>query len=138
MAARASGVAANLSPTSDKTDFRNRFKTIGEGRRTLRITMPDSTTLIVTATPNPNEAEAMQAYLKGVLPLFMGAGGTLVKRQKITDVIGGDKSYGLILVMDFESKDAVTKMFASDDYAALIPSRDQGFSSLTISLASEM
>ena len=100
--------------------------------------MADSTTLIVTAAPSPNEEEARQAYLKGVLPLLLGAGGKLVKRLKISDVIDGGRSYGIVLVMDFESKDAVTKLFASDDYKALIPHRDKGFSNITIGLGDEM
>ena len=52
-------------------------------------TMTDKTqankkaTLIVTAVPNPREMESVQAYLKGVLPIFVGAGGQLVKRLKV-------------------------------------------------------
>lgn len=97
-----------------------------------------STTLIVTAAPNPAEAEAMQAYFKGALPLLMGAGGELVKRLEITETIDGEQSYRRVLIMDFDSQDSVTEVFASDDYKALIPHRNKGFLNLTISLAGEM
>ena len=100
--------------------------------------MPLSTTLVVTASPNPNEPEATQAYLKGVLPLLMGAGGKPVKRLKVTDAIGAEKGYGMVLLMDFESKDAVAAMFESDEYQALVPTREKGFTSMTINFADEM
>ena len=34
--------------------------------------MEQSATLVVTAVPNPNEMESLQAYLRGVMPLLMG------------------------------------------------------------------
>jgi uncharacterized protein (DUF1330 family) len=99
--------------------------------------MSDKTTLIVTAVPNPEEMDAVQTYLKGVLPLLTRAGGTLVKRLKINQVVHGDPS-GMVLVMDFDSADDISRMFDSEDYAALIPARDRGFTSMNIRLAQEM
>ena len=86
-------------------------------------------TLTVTATPNPNEMESVQNYLQGVLPLLTGAGGQLVKRLKVNKVIRGNPS-GMVLVMDFESDEAITELFESDEYAALITVRDQGFTEM--------
>ncbi len=74
---------------------------------------------------------------KGVLPLFQGAGGKLAKRLKVEKPIHGKPS-GMVLVMDFDSADAISAMFESDDYAALIPARDRGFSEMNIQLANEM
>ena len=91
----------------------------------------------MTAVPNPNEMAAVQEYLHGVLPLLMGAGGTPVKRLKVDEVINGNPS-GMVLVMDFDSPDAVAGMFASDDYGALIPARDRGFSEMNIFLTHPM
>ncbi len=99
--------------------------------------MSDQTTLVVTAIPNPAGAEAMHAYLQAVMPLLMGAGGTLVKRMKVSGVITGVPS-GMVMVMDFASAEAVTGVFASDEYAALIALRDQGFGSMNILLAQDM
>jgi uncharacterized protein (DUF1330 family) len=99
--------------------------------------MNEKTTLVVTAVPNSNEMGSVQEYLKGVLPLLMGAGGKPVKRLKVNEVIHGKPS-GMVLVMDFESTDAITNMFASDDYAALVPMRDKGFSEMNIQLTQEM
>jgi uncharacterized protein (DUF1330 family) len=97
----------------------------------------EKATLVVTAVPNPNEMESVQQYLHGVLPLLMGAGGTPVKRLKVDEVINGNPS-GMVLVMDFDSADAISGMFASEDYAALVPVRDRGFTEMNILLTRTM
>jgi uncharacterized protein (DUF1330 family) len=99
--------------------------------------MDNKTTLVVTAIPNPNEMDTVQKYLQAVLPIFMGAGGKLVKRLKLDKVILGNPS-GMVLVMDFDSAAAVTAMFESDEYAALIPVRDRGFAEMNILLTNQM
>ena len=99
--------------------------------------MNERTTLVVTAVPNPNEMESVQKYLQGVMPLLMSAGGSLVKRLKVDQVIHG-KPNGMVLVMDFDSADEVAGMFESEDYAALVPVRDKGFAAMSIQLTREM
>ena len=99
--------------------------------------MSEKTTLIVTATPNPKEMESVQDYLQGVLPLFLGAGGKLVKRLKVSEIIRGNSS-GMVLVMDFDSDKAITELFESNEYAALIPVRDRGFAEMNILVTHEM
>ena len=99
--------------------------------------MDDKTTLVVTAVPNPNEVASAQEYLQGVMPLLVGAGGKLVKRVKTDTVIHGNPT-GMTLVMDFDSADAVTEMFESDGYAALVPARDRGFAEMNILLTRTM
>jgi uncharacterized protein (DUF1330 family) len=44
----------------------------------------------------------------------------------------------MVLVMDFDSADAITGMFESKDYAALVPVRDRGFAEMNILLTQEM
>jgi len=100
--------------------------------------MADKTTLLVTAMPNPNAQESMQAYLKGVMPLLMGAGGQLVKRVKVQSSLTGKPPYGMVLMMDFPDRQALESMFASDSYAALIPARDRAFVSIDICFAGEL
>ena len=99
--------------------------------------MSDKATLVVTAVPNPSEMESVQEYLKAVMPLLQGAGGKLVKRLKVEKPIHGKPS-GMVLVMDFDSADAITAMFESDDYSALVPGRDRGFAEMSILLTHEM
>jgi uncharacterized protein (DUF1330 family) len=97
----------------------------------------EKTTLVVTAVPNANEMASVQEYLHGVLPLLMGAGGKPVKRLKVDKVIHGISS-GMVLVMDFDSPDAISGMFESEDYAALVPVRNRGFGEMNILLTREM
>ena len=72
-----------------------------------------------------------------MLPLFKGAGGKLVQRLKVDTVIQGSSS-GMVLVMDFDSADAISGMFESEDYAALVPVRNRGFAEMNILLTREM
>ena len=97
----------------------------------------DSTTLVVTATPNPENMPAVQEYLQGVMPLFVAAGGSLVKRLKVQSAIHGKPS-GMVLVMDFPSTDVVNELFTSDAYQALIPTRDAGFAEMNILVAGDL
>lgn len=99
--------------------------------------MSGKATLVVTATPNPNEMPSVQEYLQGVMPLLLSAGGQLVKRLKVDQVINGNPS-GMVLVMDFDSADSITGMFESEEYAALVPVRDKGFTEMNIQLTNEM
>jgi uncharacterized protein (DUF1330 family) len=90
------------------------------------------TTLLVTATPAEGQNEAMGRYLQAVSPLLINAGGTPVKRVRVTDTISGTTGTAMALVMDFENAEALTNLFASDAYQALIPDRDKGFSTIDI------
>ena len=96
-----------------------------------------SATLVVTGMLNPSEMEAVQSYLEGVMPLLMGAGGTLVKRLKVAQVVSGRPS-GMVLVIDFPSERDVEDLFASDAYQALVETRDKGFSEMNMLIAGEM
>ena len=53
------------------------------------------------------------------------------------EVIHGEPG-GMLQMMDFDSADAISGMFESEDYAALIPVRDKGFAAMNIQLAHEM
>ena len=99
--------------------------------------MADKATLVVTATPNPEEMQSVQAYLSGVMPLLTGAGGQLLKRQKVGQVVNGRPS-GMVLVMDFDDADTVSELFASDAYAELMPARDKGFAEMNILVTEDM
>ena len=100
--------------------------------------MGNKTTLVVTAVPNPNEQESMQAYVNGVTPLLMEAGGQLVKRLKVQSAITGEPPYGVVLVMDFPDQEKLEAVFASEAYTAFLPDRAKAFTSVDICFASEM
>jgi uncharacterized protein (DUF1330 family) len=96
------------------------------------------TTLLVTVTPAEGEGEAAGRYLQGVGPLLAGAGGKPGKRLRVTDTITGTAGTAMALVMEFDNAEAITDVFASDAYQALIPDRDKAFSSVEILIAETM
>lgn len=99
--------------------------------------MDGKATLVVTAVPDPKEMASVQQYLHGVMPLLIGAGGTLVRRLKTHRIVNG-RPAGMVLVMDFESAEAASALFESTDYRALVPVRDRGFAEMNILLTHEM
>lgn len=99
--------------------------------------MDQKATLVVTAVPNPDEMASVQEYLQGVLPLLVGAGGTSIHRLKTNRVVDG-RPAGMALIVDFESLEAVTSIFESDEYRALVPVRERGFAEMNILLTEEM
>ena len=100
-------------------------------------TVTEKATLVVTALPNTDDMSSVQEYLHGVMPLFVAAGGTLVKRLKVDQVINGSPS-GMAMVMDFDSAEAINDLFASPEYAELLPLRDRGFTDMNILITQEM
>lgn len=89
-------------------------------------------TPLVTLTLAEGQNEAMGRYLQGVQPLLGAAGGAPVKRLRVTETITGTAGTAMALVMDFDNTEAITSVFASDAYQALIPDRDKAFSTVEI------
>lgn len=89
-------------------------------------------TLLVTLTVAPDQDEARGRYIAGVQPLLKDAGGRQVKRLRVTNTVVGTADTSMALVMDFDSADAVAKVFASDAYQALVADRDRAFSRVEI------
>ena len=95
-------------------------------------------TLIVTATPAEGGDAARSRYLRSVMPLLMGAGGTPVKRLRVATTLTGDRGTGIVLVMDFETAESISGIFAFESYLNLIADRDEGFSDIEILITTDM
>jgi len=103
-------------------------------------TMPTETcTLVATAIPNPNPENAadMQTYMQKVTPLLMALEGGPPRRMKVSEVVNGEGT-GIVMLMDFPSREKLSALFASEEYQALIPVRDRGFKSMNIWIAQPM
>ena len=100
--------------------------------------MTDKTTLIVTSNPNPEYQDALNEYVKGVMPLLFNLGGIVIKRSLVTDTYHGNKHFTFLLVMDFPSKKSLLEMFEGDEYKSLIPLREKGFETLDIFFADNL
>lgn len=92
-------------------------------------------TLVVTAVPNPAEASATAAYLEQVGPMIVAGGGTEIRKLRTVEVVHGHPAQ-LVLVADFPSTSAITDLFSSEAYRALVPTRDASFTELTILVTS--
>lgn len=90
--------------------------------------------LVVIATPNSNESESVNDYIEGVLPQLISAGGKLIKRLMVDQIIHG-KPGGFILIMDFDSEQAIKSVFESVYYEAFIPVRNRAFEEINIQIA---
>ena len=60
-----------------------------------------------------------------------------MKRLKLEKALNG-RPASMVLVMDFDSADAISSMFESDEYQALVQARDEGFAEMNIMLSQEM
>ena len=96
------------------------------------------TTMIVTAKPNPDHNEAAQAYLSQALPMLINAGGTILKRVRVSKAVVGNQTFAASLVMEFPSAEAIEAVFASGAYAAIAPYREEGFEFMNIVIAEDM
>ena len=100
--------------------------------------MTDNTVaLVVVATPNPDQPEAVQEYQQASGPLLMAAGATSFKRMGVQKVVDGNPA-AMVMTMEFPSVEAVDSVFESEEYKALVPVRDKGFKSISIYAARDL
>ncbi len=83
--------------------------------------------LIIVATVNPSEKEALNHYLQEMNILYKEVGAKPVSRYAISDVLIGTESSNLISIMEFPSREALDKVFKSEKYDQLIPFRQKAF-----------
>lgn len=95
-------------------------------------------TMVVLAVPNPAAMEDMETYLTKVHPILDKYGGEHVFRGQTDKAVIGNASFGIILVMNFDSAETIVKMFDSPEYKALIPSRDRGFLKMDVVITNAM
>ena len=83
-----------------------------------------STTLLITlAQPNPDETERFHGYVAASTALALRAGAEVSSRFGVRHLIG-DAPAVVFGLATFPSADAITTMFDSDGYQALVPDRD--------------
>lgn len=75
--------------------------------------------------------------MQGAGPLFESLGGSPPKRMKVSEVVSGDGT-AIVLVQEFPDREALSAMFASAAYQALIPARSRGFERIEIWIAGSM
>lgn len=93
--------------------------------------------LIIIATVNPGEPEALDHYLHSMNALYAEAGAKPVGRYRISRPLMGEKTPSLIAIMEFPSQEALDQVFKSTAYQGLLPYREKAFLSLEAYLSEE-
>ena len=83
--------------------------------------------LIIVATINPNEKEALNYYLEQMDVLYEEVEAKPIGKYKIDESIIGDNSPNLVSIMEFPNQDALDKVFKSEKYKTLKPYREKAF-----------
>ncbi|HMO40221.1 MAG TPA: DUF1330 domain-containing protein [Saprospiraceae bacterium] len=86
--------------------------------------------LIIIATINPAEKEALDIYLKGMNTLYAEVGAKPVARYGVSKVLMGEKQPNLVSIMEFPDEAALDQVFKSEAYKALLPHRAKAFTNL--------
>ncbi|MEZ4364009.1 MAG: DUF1330 domain-containing protein [Kofleriaceae bacterium] len=100
--------------------------------------MNESVTVVVTAVFNPEELQVAQSYMQGAIPLLLKGGGEIISRVRAERALVGEARYDACMVLRFPSVSAVEAIFASPEYAALVPLRKAGFKSVDVVVANAM
>ena len=83
--------------------------------------------LIIVATINPKEKEALSHYLAGVGELYKEVDAKSVGKYKVSKASIGDYTPSLVSIMEFDNVAAMNQVFDSQTYQALLPIRDKAF-----------
>ncbi|MEM7182110.1 MAG: DUF1330 domain-containing protein [Spirochaetota bacterium] len=94
--------------------------------------------MVVTAIPNPEQAEDMKAYLSQVVPILKGHGGEIITRGKADKAIVGEVNFAMVLLMNFPSTEAIETAFASAEYQKIVPHRDRGFKKMDVVVLADL
>ena len=86
--------------------------------------------LVITATVNPSEKEALAFYLEEVGKLYQKVGAKPVSKYKFTQTLIGDYTPSLTSIMSFQSIDSLNQVFESKEYKEILPYREKAFSKL--------
>ena len=96
------------------------------------------TILIVNATPNPNETEALAYYSEHAGAILKEHGGNLIGKYSIGSSVTDKKLETNVMVMEFEDDKIITTLNNCKHYKALIPYRDKAFSQISINFATQV
>jgi len=72
------------------------------------------------------------------MPMLLAAGGKVVKRLAISDVVAGRSEPRYVMVMDFEDATSIRGVFQSAEYHAIIPVRDEGLEMIDIYITEDL
>ena len=90
--------------------------------------------VLASLTMNPEQPDAVSAYFETALPLIEAAGGKVIQRLELGDQLVGSARGSLLLLVQYPSRDAIERVFASEAYQKIIPIRDIAFLHYNVSI----
>ena len=93
--------------------------------------------LMIEATPNPNDMDALKVYQSKTPPIAKEYGAMPVATYDVDTALIGDKKPGVFVVLSFPTREAIDGLFNDPAYQALIPLRDRGFSDVRFYVVNE-
>ena len=87
--------------------------------------------LIIIATINPSEKDSLTYYLQEMNKLYQEVGANQIKKYQITESLIGEETANLVSIMEFPNREAMEKVFKSEEYKKLVPYREKAFIKVT-------
>jgi uncharacterized protein (DUF1330 family) len=91
-------------------------------------------TVIALVTVREDRPADLAAYMEATAPLLARAGGRIVQRFKVSEVVAGRRPAQTVLIVEYPNRAAVDAVFGSLDYQRIIPYRDRAFSEYHVSV----
>ena len=88
-------------------------------------------TAYIVAHATPKDAEKLQAYGALAVPTLAAYGGKFVARGP-SEVLAGEHAHKVMVVLEFQDKDAAKRWYNSPEYQAAIPTRLEAMDSVFI------
>lgn len=83
--------------------------------------------LVIVATINHNEKEALTHYLKHVGILYEKYQAKSVSKYKVSEALIGEYTPSLVSIMEFPDRSSLNQLFDGAEYKELLPSREKAF-----------
>ena len=96
--------------------------------------MSTPTLLVVTATPDPDQSEALQTYSEMGPPQLIASGAVPKFRAKLVHRVTGEGPSSMVFVAEFPSLEQAKTAFETEAYKEALPFRDKAFQQLDIML----
>lgn len=96
-----------------------------------------SVLVLAFTTVNPNQPEALAAYLATTGPLLEEAQAEIIQRYQIDEEVIGSCAAKFVTMVRYPSRAAVDLVFQNAEYRALREIREQAFLDYQINIVSE-
>mgnify|MGYP000265027438 CR=1 FL=1 len=93
--------------------------------------------LMVEATPNPEQQEALQTYLGQAPEITRSHGGVPVATYNVEKALDEQEKPSIFAVFSFPARKSIDALFSDPEYQALIPARDLAFNHLRYFVVNE-